>query len=149
MKTRTGFVSNSSSSSFVIGWKRPSNDKSFDEDYSEFKLALNDLMIGLENSPFAQEIMVSVIEYIFEQVTQEMRDARVFSTFADYAAEHAYDEDEFENSHKTIKKLFDEGWVFAVVDVSNEDGDGISEMLFDMKADEYKYPNLYILNEGC
>ena len=127
MKIRTGFVSNSSSSSFLIAYK------------GELKLQLDKaLKLSLpENYPLPE--IANLADVFMDNVDT------VYKTFNDYDKKCGYyDSDETEIS---IKGYFDQGFTVATGGFSDDYGQSLTSFLCGLDID-YKSDNLIIYQSG-
>ena len=131
MKNRLGFVSNSSSSSFIVGYK----GKSFAEVAQNLKKD-NDNAITTKLLDAVIQSLKSNIEEIFTEI----------DVFARSADELGYEPDFKE--YKKIIQLLKEGYTISIGSVSDEsDYDSIDNYLAHTEL-KYKDDNLYIETEG-
>jgi len=95
MKRRNGFVSNSSSSSFIVGFKGENNLK-------------EKLMEGIEKNPL-KPIIEKMVDCIVEKVTI-YKDKKSFIE-SEFDVIDEIDDRELKESYPTIHNLFDKGFV--------------------------------------
>jgi len=127
MKTRSGFVSNSSSSSFIIAWK--GDDKALER-------KLHKVFQTPKKGP---------LRSFAENVIALLLGGDVWKTEKAYRKYHCYDDDE-ELPHADLFKKFGK---IRTIRVSNESGESLDEYLYsDGDAFEVKTPTLVIRFEG-
>lgn len=134
MKIRQGFVSNSSSSSFVVAWKGNLRN--------ELKKAF-DIPLG-DNYPIKSGFG-DFARILFNNVdnTKGMSKEDIISEFG-------YDEEEWEDSDTyigMIAKWLDDGYKISFGSLTDEDGDS-AETFLCMNDIDYESPNFIIKHAG-
>jgi hypothetical protein len=136
MKTRDGFVSNSSSSSFVIGWKCGSGDLYCDKLTAELKAAF----IPDGGNAFSNKLFGSLLGLIVHKVSNK----GVSTSFSDYLEAIGFDSRWDDVSrYKHIEKMFADGFYFSCIRVCSE-GDAIEQLLLELAPVDLKTDNLYL-----
>lgn len=125
MKARSGFVSNSSSSSFIVAYKNNFAD--------DFKLTVADT----EKSPFA--FMIREVGTCFKRNTDE-----TFKSLRDYFESEDYDKD---RPNKKVIELLEKGFIVATGSISDENYDGIDSYLAHVEIG-FENDNFAIYTEG-
>lgn len=116
MKIRNGFVSNSSSSSFVIAVKNNKLKDLLDDMQSE--------MLGkLKSYP---SIFTDVINDIF----RKFRDVEEIDLKYEIDDDYDGNENAFWNDNNGLKKLIDSGYTVYKVDVSSDDYEDMGQYLY-------------------
>ena len=100
MKQRCGFVSNSSSSSFLIATKKP--------------LKESDLL-----GPFATSADSPLYPMVKEMASVLFSSARKYKSIKAYCDEEGFEEEDVSNN---IKKYFDTGWHVYIGEIGDEGG---------------------------
>jgi hypothetical protein len=109
MKFRNGFVSNSSSSSFIITTREEISERAL---MDAFKIAPDTPLFSLTKQ---------IVKYIVDNSTK-------YDSLEAYKEELGYYDDEYPPS--SWKEAFDSSRHVYELRCSNEDGDAISEMLY-------------------
>jgi len=107
MKARSGFVSNSSSSSFIVAYKNNFAD--------DFKLAVADT----DKSPFA--FMIQEVGKCLKRNIDE-----TYNSLRDYFESEDYDPD---YRNKKVVDLLEKGYIVATGSISDENYDSIDSYL--------------------
>jgi len=128
MKTRNGFVSNSSSSSFIIAWKKKNED---------VKKLLEKAFAIPKFHPLS-DITEKVVNCLCSQLNEN-----TFYTEDDYLN---YIAEEGEYKEKEILKFIREGFTVGIGSLSDEEY-GIEAMLCNTDLN-YKSDDLVIIHEG-
>ena len=119
MKTRTGFVSNSSSSSFIIGVKNG--------ELTEKKLQK---LFKIEKGSVLQPLVDGLIEFIISDACPYTRKG--------YLEERCYEDlEELADCKegKKAKEIFEKGYTFYEGHASNEDDNAMSYAMVEMDID--------------
>lgn len=125
MKVRSGFVSNSSSSSFIVAYRSNFAD--------DFKNAVADT----EKSPFA--FMIQEVGACFKRNIDE-----TFKSLRDYFESEDYDKD---RPDKKVIELLEKGFIVATGSISDENYDGMDSYLAHVEI-EFENDSLAIYTEG-
>jgi hypothetical protein len=135
MKTRIGFVSNSSSSSFVVAVKGTTLHKAFKE------MEEKEMKKGGLFSDFIKTAL-DVLEHNADELTEErVKDDFGVDSVDEYITEgYQYSKD--------IKRLIKEGFTIYIGELSDEGGDGPEEAMLCNTDLNYESKNLVILHEG-
>lgn len=133
MKIRNGFVSNSSSSSFVFAWKG---------DYDEDDLRL---MFRVASGVAPESPIFGFTDKIFYAFMENVEDKfDTMQEFIKWTEENCYMLDDF----KEIKALLEEGFLVRWGRFSTEDGYDPIEHFYASHEFNYKSDDLVIIHEG-
>ena len=120
MKARAGFVSNSSTSSFIIGSKEPLTREFLKK------------MASVPEGSFLHGLVDDIIEIIVDSAGKPM-------TLEEYLEDRGMDEDELDED---TKKIFDRGMLFYSGGFSSESDDievGLCNKKFDIDLDDFVF----------
>jgi hypothetical protein len=135
MKIRSGFVSNSSSSSFVIAIKDGDLE-------SNFKKVLDGIKIT-EDFP-----MKELVERFISIITGAFVDNATEYTYDGFLEDRYYEEDEFESQYPEIyDKVKNHGWKLYDGSVSDQDYDNMGAMMLVPMGIDYKTDEIIIVKE--
>jgi len=126
MKIRNGFISNSSSSSFIIAYKKEINEIDF----------VKNVLLIPENSP-----MFNFGKEVFKLF---MNNSREIKNIDEWIKENFYDEKDYET--KEMKKIKDEGFIIKDGSFSNEEY-GLEDYLCNTDLN-IKTENFIIIHSG-
>lgn len=130
MKIRSGFVSNSSSSSFVIAY-----DKSVKLDKNFF---LEVIGAGKENKGFVGELVKGTVKFM------EECDRETFKTMKEVIDEYGSCEADVPDS---IREAIKKGWIVTFLQFNSE-GEGFEPLLCDHFSCDVKTSKYWCLCEG-
>lgn len=132
MKARSGFVSNSSSSSFVIAWKG---------EYDEDDLChLFKKVCGIPKSSPLSGIHESIFNRFMSNIEESFNSIEEYN---EWCSKNCYDRDE----NNEIVKLLNDGFVVRRGSCSSSSGDSI-DYFFSNHAIKYNSDDFAIINAG-
>lgn len=131
MKIRNGFISNSSSSSFILGFK--GSEK-------ELKEKLEKIFKFPENFPIIME------ESIADLFMDKLEDCEMYKSWEEYVKNNYIEDDELDSQQEIIKEIFNKGMILYE-NVFYDDDCGLEEFLCNSKI-KYEDNNLYISKEA-
>jgi hypothetical protein len=135
MKKRTGFVSNSSSSSFVIAVKEGDLESSFQKVLSGIKTT--------EDFP-----MKELVERFISIITGAFVDNATEYTYDEYMDEFCWEPGDFEDMYPEIyDKVKNHGWKLYQGSVSDDDYDNMGAMMLVPMGIDYKTDDIIINKE--
>ena len=134
MKIRNGFVSNSSSSSFVIAVKEGDLDSNFKK--------VSDVILATQDFPM-KELVIHFLNKIFGAFVDNANEY----TFEKYLEEHCMDEDEFEDEYPLMYEKVKEGWKLYEGSVSDDDYNNMGAMMLVPMGIDYSSDEIIISKE--
>jgi hypothetical protein len=137
MKTRRGFVSNSSSSSFIIATKKDELSELFDK----FSI---DVPEGNPLAAMMKPLIADIVSTI-QQCAKRMTQEKWLNYYGYDSVEDALEE--WGDSEDCPLRFFKEGWNVYIGSFANDTGDGMEAMLCDHSLN-YKDENFVMIHEG-
>lgn len=135
MKVRNGFVSNSSSSSFVIAVKEGDLESNFESVSGGIEIA--------EEFP-----MKELVQQFISMITGAFVDNSNEYTLEEYLEEFCYDASEFEDMYPEVyDKVKNHGWKLYQGSVSDDDFENMGAMMLVPLAIDYKSDDMIICKE--
>lgn len=137
MKFRDGFVSNSSSSSYVIALKN-AEPNSINQDIKIIAETIFPSSLKFPQYLFYRDLTMEIIRHLLYHA--RLQD---LESYARYLKKECYYNEEETIQDNTVIKLLKEGWKVYTGRVSNEDSDTIDNLLYQFNI-EHEDDNLII-----